>query len=239
MGTVKLDVTALRARHTEGTPRRPPVPKALKELAAAHQAQHPDDLEDRGYAGVMYVEKGSLASVRRYAADLQDAGNAIAVAKNASLYQLGFSYHSGRRKEAWVMDPPKDGKLQLQVVCTPSWHVSDVPEPRMPAPADDAPKTEWDTYDAAWAKYEESCEKHATEFALTNSYNVTVTYPDGTVDARKFKVNGDKPEFASASPVIDIDLQKHKGDIVIRGWADGSAGADGYAAARVTVLHNP
>ena len=36
-----------------------------------------------------------------------------------------------------------------------------------------------------------------------------------------------------------IDLKKHKGDIVVRGWADGSAGADGYASARVTVLHNP
>lgn len=234
---VKLDVTSLRADHAGKTPKRPPVPKELKDVAAAHTAKNPKDLEDLGYVGVTYVEKGSVGSVKQYAADLKDAGNAIAVAKNASLYQAGFSYHSGRRKEAWVLDAPKDGKLQMQVVVTPSWHVSDVSEPR--APKDDAPKAEWDAYDAQWNKFEQSSEKHATDFAMTNSYNVTVTYPDGSVDAKKFKVNGKDPEFSSASPEIEIDLKKHKGDIIIRGWADGSAGADGYAAARVTVLHNP
>lgn len=236
---IKLDVTSLRADHAGKTPKRPPVPKELKDVAAAHQAANPKDLEDKGYVGVTFLEKGSIKSVMTYAADLQDAGNAVAVAKNASMYQAGFSYHSGRRKEAWLTEQPKDGKLQLQVVLTPSWHVSDFPEPRLEAPKDDAPKAEWDKYEAAWAPYEKSCEKHATEFAKTNSYNVTVTYPDGSVDSKKFKVNGDKPEFSSASPEIEIDLKKHKGDIVIRGWADGSAGADGYAAARVTVLHNP
>ncbi len=236
---VKLDVTSLRAEHADKTPRRPNLPKELKDVAAAHAAKNPKDLEDLGFVGVTFVEKGSLPSVKQYAADLQDAGNAIAVAKNASMYQAGFSYHSGRRKEAWLTEQPKDGKLQLQVVVTPSWHVSDYAEPRLEAPKDDAPQKEWDAYQAAWTPFEKSCEKHATDFALTNSYNVTVTYPDGTVDAKKFKVGGEKPEFSSASPEIEIDLKKHKGDIIIRGWADGSAGADGYAAARVTVLHNP
>ena len=237
--TVKLAVTSLRAEHADRTPRRPNVPKELKDVAAAHTAKNPNDPDDLGYTGVTFVEKGSIASVKAYAADLQDAGNAIAIAKNASMYQVDFSYHSGRRKEAWLTEQPKDGKLQLQVVVTPSWHVSNVPEPKLPAPTDDSPQAEWDAYDKAWETYNKSCEEHATQFALTNSYNVTVTYPDGSVDAKTFKVNGKDPEFSSASPEIEIDLKKHKGDIIIRGWADGSAGADAYAAARVTVLHNP
>lgn len=235
----RIAVTAIRADHVDKTPRRPNVPKELKDVAAAHAARAPNDPDDMGYSGVSYIEKGSVKHVAAYAADLQDAGNAIPVAKNASLYQLGFSYHSGRRREAWVMDPPKDGKLQMQVVLTPSWHANawDAPEPK--APNDDAPQAEWDAYDKAWDKHTKSCEDNATKFALTNTYHVTVSYPDGTVDKKSFAVNGKEPEWSSASPAVEIDLNKHKGDIIIRGWAEGSAGADGYASARVTVLHNP
>lgn len=236
----RIAVTAIRADHVGQTPKRPAVPKELKDVAAAHAAKHPEDPDDRGYTGVSYIEKGSVKGVVAHAADLKDAGNAIPVAGNASLYQLGFSYHAARRREAWVMDPPKDGKLQMQVVVTPSWHANawDSPEPKN-APKDDAPQAEWDAYDKAWDKFEKSCEANATKFALTNTYHFTVTYPDGSIDKQTFKVSGKEPEWASPSPAIEIDLNKHKGDIIIRGWAEGSAGADGYASARVTVLHNP
>jgi hypothetical protein len=233
---MKLDVTSLRAPSRAIPPRRPPVPQQLKDVAAAHRAKFPDDPNDKGWTGVLYLEKGSLGSVKKYAADLKDAGNALPVAQNASLYIVGFSYHAARAREAWVQNPPKDGKLALQVVLTPSWHVSDVPEPK--TPKDDAPQAEWDAYDAAWDKYEKSCENYATKFALTNRYNVEVRYADGTVDRQSFAVKGEKPEFASASPVVNVDLAR-KGPIEVRGWADGSAGADGYRSARVTVIHNP
>lgn len=142
-------------------------------------------------------------------------------------------------KEAWIVDAPKDGKLQLQVVITPSWHANSWDSRKPQDPADDAPQAVWDAYEKAFEKYDKSCEASATKFALTNTYNVSVTYPDGSVDKKSFSVNGKEPEWASASPVVEIDLKKHKGDIVVRGWADGSAGADGYASARVTILHNP
>ncbi len=236
----RIPVTALRAptEATAALTRRPAVPRELKDVAAAHAAKNPSDLDDLGFTAVSYLEKGSLKSVKSYAAELKDAGNAIPVAKNANLYQLGFSYHSSRRREAWVLDPPKDNKLQLQVVLTPSWHAHawDASEPK--APKDDAPQAEWDVYDKAWNKFEKSCEEHATKFALTNTYEVSVTYADGTVDKKSFAVNGKEPEWSSASPEIEVDLNK-KGDIIIRGHAQGSAGADAYASARVTVLHNP
>ena len=111
-----LDLTPVfRAEHADKTPRRPNLPKELKDVAAAHAAKNPKDLEDLGFVGVTFVEKRSLPSVKQYAADLQDAGNAIAVAKNASMYQAGFSYHSGRRKEAWLTEQPKDGKLLISI----------------------------------------------------------------------------------------------------------------------------
>ncbi len=233
---VKLDVTSLRAEHADKTPRRPNVPKELKDVAAAHLALNPTDPTDKGYAGLTFVEKGSAANVAQYVADLKDAGNALPVAKNASLYMVGFSYHAAKAREAWVMDPPKDGKLVMQVALTPSWHVSAFPKPQ--DPKEDAPQAEWDAYDAAWNKYEKSAEENATKFAMTNVYNVEITYPNGKVDTKKFAVNGQTPELSTLSPEIEIDLKANKGNITIKGWADYSAGPDGYRSARVTILHN-
>jgi hypothetical protein len=221
------------------------VPPALVARAQKQLAKAPNDPGDRGFAGPMFVAKGSVDGVLKYAASLEDAGNAIPVAKNADLHMVGFSYHSGDRREAWLGNKPADGKLRLQVVLTPSWHKSDVPEPTAPPdPPEDAPQAVWDKYEKDFAAYEKAFDRYAasgkewaTKFAKTNTYHVTVTYPGGKVDRVDFKVNGKTPEWSSASPEIAIDL-KQKGDIVIRGWAEGSAGADGYASARVTVLHN-
>lgn len=234
---VKLDVTTLRAAHAGVAPRRPPVPKELTQVAAAQAALHPNDKEDLGSVSLTFLEKGSLEKVKQYVADLKDAGNALPVAKNASLYMASFSYHASKAREAWLVEPPKDGKLILQVALTPSWHVSQCSEPT--APKDDAPKEQWDAYDTQWNSYEKSCTDNATKFGLTNKYNVEIHYPDGKIDRHSFAVNGKDPEFSTASPEIEIDLKANKGDITIKGWADGSAGAEGYRSARVTVLHNP
>lgn len=236
MSSVKLSVNAIRADHAGKTPRRPPVPEQIKGLVAAQAAKHPTDLEDLGSVGVSYIEKGSAKSVSTYAADLKDAGNAIVAFKNASFFQAEFSYHAAQARQIVLTDKPKDGKLQMQVVITPSWHASQYSEPK--APKDEAPEAEWNAYEAAYEKYDKSCTENATKFALTNSYNVTVTYPDGSVDQKSFKVNGKEPEWASTSPVIEVDLSRGKGDIVVRGWADGSAGADAYMSARVSVIKN-
>lgn len=236
--SITLNVNSLRADHAGKTPKRPAVPAEIKTLVADQAKLHPTDLEDKGYVGISYIEKGSAKNVQSYAADLKDAGNAIVAFKNASFFQAEYSYHAAKPRQLVLTDKPKDGKLQMEVVITPSWHASSYSEPR--APRDDAPQAEWDAYDAAYARYEKSCEENATKFALTNAYNVTVTYPDGSVDRKEFKVNGKDPEWASVSPQIEVDLNRGgKGDIVVRGWANGSAGADAYMSARVSVIKNP
>ncbi|HEY1099835.1 MAG TPA: hypothetical protein VGF99_12950 [Myxococcota bacterium] len=225
----------MRATVEGRAPRRPPVPKALQDVAAAHAARHPEDPDDKGYTGITFLERGSAAAAAAHVGDLKDAGNALVVADNAHLYTLGFSYHASRAKEAWVVGAPVDKKLTIRVALTPSWHVSATPVPK--PPADTAGAAEWDAYDTAWNAYERSCRDNATRFALTNRYNVEVTGPDGKTSRTSFGVNGQEPEFASVSPPITLDLTI-KGSFTIKGWADGSAGPSGYTSARVTIIHN-
>ncbi len=232
---MRIDVTAIRAETAGRSPRRPPVPKALADVAAAHLARNPEDPDDRGYTGVTFLEKGSAGAATAWIRDQKDAGNALVVADNAHLYTLGFSYHASRAKEVWVVAPPADKQLSLRVALTPSWHVTQHSEPK--APSIDAPAADWDAYDTAWGKYEQSCLDNATKFALTNRYNVEVTGPDGKTSRTSFAVNGQEPEFASLSPAVTVDLTQ-KGTFTVKGWADGSAGPAGYTSARVTIIHN-
>ena len=232
---MRVEVTAIRTEVEGRSARRPPVPRALTEAAKAHAALHPEDPDDKGFTGVTFLEKGSVAAAAAYVADLKDAGNALVVADNAHLYTLGFSYHANKAKEAWVVGAPADKQLVLRVALTPSWHVTQHPEPKAPSP--EASAAEWDAYDSAWGRYESSCRDNATKFALTNRYNVEVTSPDGKSVRTSFAVNGKEPELSSVSPEIQIDLTI-KGNFTIKGWADGSAGPEGYRSARVTVLHN-
>ncbi len=232
---MRVEVTAIRVESEGRATRRPAVPKVLTEVAKAHLALHPEDPDDKGFTGVTFLQKGSASAAASYVAEMKDAGNALVVADNAHLYTLGFSYHAAKAKEAWVVGAPADQQLQVRVALTPSWHVTQHAEPKAPSP--EAPAAEWDAYDVAWGKYEQSCLDNATKFALTNRYNVEVTGPDGKSVRTSFAVNGKEPEFSSLSPAITIDL-KLKGDFTIKGWADGSAGPEGYRSARVTVLHN-
>jgi hypothetical protein len=62
------------------------------------------------------------------------------------------------------------------------------------------------------------------------------------VNANEVKA-GDKPSYerpvyATLSPDIVIDAAKWAGkNVVVRGWADGSAGVHGYLERRETILH--
>jgi hypothetical protein len=74
-------------------------------------------------------------------------------------------------------------------------------------------------------------------WAKTNTYEFEIRYPDGKRERKSFKVNGQTPEYASASPVIEIDVAKYAGkDIEILGWPSAT-GVGGYTEARKTTLH--
>ena len=167
---------------------------------------------------------GSFAATLRELRDYRDAGNAIMTADNATLHSLTYCYGTHKPMEAWLTKVPEDGKLSVNVIITPSTHAGS---------------------SAADKK------KNFENFSKTNNYNVEVVYPDGTMTRLKFDVEGTSPPkfgnsnpaskgvTATASPDIQIDLNKWagKGDIRIRGWADGSAGVAGYIEHRETILH--
>lgn len=202
----------------QGPSARPVIPQALHDRSDAQRAKNPkpvtygDRTFDTGASYRSFLPAGSIDSIKQSQIRQPDAGNAGIAASNAHLHVLSFSYHSHDGKEAWVQDPPADGKLKLNMALSPSSHVG----------SDRASKQ---------ATYE--------KYALSNTYNVRVRYPDGTSDSLKFSVNGKTPEYSSVSPEFEIDLNKWKGQsVVIEGWADGSS-VGGYIEARKTTLHIP
>jgi hypothetical protein len=166
---------------------------------------------------------GSFAAMLRKMQGSRDAGNAVVVADNATLHTLTYCYGTHKPMEAWLTKVPEDGKLKMNLFITPSTHAGGTPEEKR---------------------------KNYDLFGRTNVYNLEVIYPDGTRDRVKFDVKGnsppvhtaqnpaDRPETATASPEFTIDLKKWAGkDVRIRGWADGSAGVEGYIEHRETILH--
>ncbi len=167
---------------------------------------------------------GSVKSLHRELSDSRDAGNALIASSNATLHTLTYCYGTHKPMEAWVTNPPQDGKLSINLVATPSIHVG---------------------------SNQAEMQKNFDNYAKTNVYNLEVIYPDGTRELKKFDAAGNSPPVhnnsnpaakghaATISPELVIDLNKWagKGDIRIRGWADGSAGVAGYQAHRETVLH--
>jgi hypothetical protein len=212
------------------------IPVALKETAEAQRKAYlnPDgseklvDYDGRkmpfGSTDAAKLPAGSFAQQLRELRDYRDAGNAIVSVDYATLHRLTFCYGTDKPMEAWLTKVPDNGKLSINVIITPSTHAGS---------------------SAADKK------KNFDLFSKTNNYNVEVVYPDGTTTRLKFDVEGNSPPVfgnskpaskgitASASPDIEIDLNKWagKGDIRIRGWADGSAGVGGYIEHRETVLH--
>ncbi len=193
----------------------PTPPATLTRTADTQRTAHPKptdpEARDIGWTGVNLLKSDSTDGIRHYLADAQDAGRAWASTENADLWVLRYAYQSHKPMEAWLANKPSDGKLKLNVITTPSWHVG----------SDNAAMT-------ATAK----------KFALANTYHAEVIYADGTRESKTFKVNGNTPEWSSVSPTFEIDLNKHPGDIRVRVWAQGSAGVGGYIEARETIIHN-
>jgi hypothetical protein len=165
----------------------------------------------------------SFAAMLRKMKGSRDAGNAVVVADNATLHTLTYCYGTHKPMEAWLTKVPADGKLKMSMFITPSTHAGSTNEEKM---------------------------KNFELFSRTNNYNLEIIYPDGTRERHKFDVKGNSPpvhnsknpaergETATASPEFTIDLNKWAGkDVRIRGWADGSAGVEGYIEHRETILH--
>lgn len=213
------------------------VPLALKETEAKQKAQYTDasgkeitvryDGRDMPFGSVdrARLPAGSFKAMLSEMKSSRDAGNAVVVANNATLHTLTFCYGTHKAMEAWVTKVPEDGKLSMNLIATPSTH---------------AGSTDADM------------RKNFEKFCKGNVYNLEIIYPDGSRETKKFDVEGTSPpkyneanpapgrgQTASASPEFVIDLQKWggKGDIRIRGWADGSAGVEGYKEHRETILH--
>jgi hypothetical protein len=212
------------------------VPLALKEAKEKQRQQYTDangrpitvryDGRDMPFGSVdqSRLPAGSFSAMMSQMRSSRDAGNAVVVANNATLHTLTYCYGTHKPMEAWLTKVPADGKLTMHLIATPSTHVGSTAAEQ---------KKNYDT------------------FSKTNVYNLEIIYPDGTRELKKFDVEGNSPpkydsrnpspkaHTASASPEFTIDLHKWagKGDIRIRGWADGSAGVEGYKEHRETVLH--
>ena len=212
------------------------IPTALKDTAEAQRKAYlnADGTEKLvaydgrqmpfGSTDAAKMPAGSFAATLRELRDYRDAGNAIMTADNATLHSLTYCYGTHKPMEAWLTKVPESGKLNVNVIVTPSTHAGS---------------------NAAEMK------KNFDNFSKTNNYNVEVVYPDGTTTRLKFDVEGNSPPkygnsnpalkavTATPSPDIEIDLAKWagKGDIRVRGWADGSAGVGGYPEHRETILH--
>jgi hypothetical protein len=233
-----MSITGLRGSSAITTPSSTPaagLPQALLDAQSAqrklHQnadgtpriTRHYDGRElDLGKTTVAELPPGAFSAVMNQMKERPDAGRALVVADNAALAVLRYGYGSGKPMEAWLTEPPKGKSLVLNIAIAPSCHAGETPGEKS---------------------------KNYELFGKTNVYNVEVAYPDGTVERMKFDVRandvvaGDKPAYehpvyATLSPDITIDLEKARGkNVVVRGWADGSAGVAGYRERRETILH--
>ncbi len=196
------------------------VPDEVVEARRAFAASFPSDSE-QGTTALNYAKPGALNDVLKFHAAQRDASRTHLVAENAGLFVLRYPYHSNKPMEAWLDRVPTGGQLRMNLVITPSWH---------------------------FGTTEAQMDANGKKFARTNVYEVEVQFPDGRRQRLKFDVNGrattaksctsDQEVFATASPVIAIDLKSYRGqDIIIRAWPTGSAGVLGFREARETTLH--
>lgn len=212
----------------------PALPKPLLDTQEAWRRAHLDaqgnprierhgDREiEPGRTTVAELPAGSFTDVMNGVRDRPDAGRALVVGDNVGLAVLRYAYGTNKPMEAWLTTRPEGNELKLNVVIAPSCHAGNTPGDKA---------------------------KNYELFAKTNVYNVEVRYADGSIDAQKFDVRandvhrGDKPVYehpvyATLSPDIVINLERAGGrDVVVRGWADGSAGVAGYRERRETIIH--
>lgn len=141
----------------------------------------------------------------------KDAASATAVATNATIWTARFGYGTHEARQAWLTDLPKDQKLKLAVVCTPSAHVGDA---------------EYEQY-ARTNRYEVTVEARTVNGSIK------------TIKTSKFGVQK-PPEYATASAVMELDLTPYAGGALrVLGWPEGSGGAGGYNEDRETIIHIP
>lgn len=139
-----------------------------------------------------------------------DAGHAIPATANATLWMVEFGYGVHRGREAFLTDVPTDGKVTFNVINTPSGHDG---------------------------------EARFNDYARTNRYVAEIWHqpPQGAprrIERLDYGVTKG-PEYATMSPEVTLDLNQLKGKIIIRGWAQGSAGHAGYIERRETTINNP
>jgi hypothetical protein len=198
----------------------PTPPAAMTSARAAVRAAHPAPADpkarDLGWtAGYHILAGGRRFVLEHHAQSVRDAGRSVPVATNADLWLVRHAYGTRRPQEVWISNPPADGILRFNVIMTPSWHVG----------SDSATRA-----------------ANANKYAKENVYVVEVLLraPDGTetsIQAVEFGAGRRKPEYASMSPELQIDLKQLKGEIVIRAAPKGVR-VRGYQEARETIIHN-
>jgi len=168
----------------------------------------------------------------REALDQSDAGHAMTAAKNATLWVAGFGYGTHHAMQAAISDLPADKKVIFNVICTPSSHYGS-------DETDAQASSKVPTPGSKRANFESN--------ARTNEYIARVLYtpdPNGSaysakeIASVKFKVKDpSKPEYASMSPDLAVDLTEFKGGkLIIEGWCTASAGVGGYEETRRTEI---
>ncbi len=216
--TLRQEAATLKAeaRKLKGDEKKTKLAQANEKLAHAREVL--------GDAESLYVTDLSRISgtrgrdllLRAEARKGGEAGRAVVAATNATLWTIGFGYGTHKAREAYLTDVPADGKVSFTVICSPSGHVGNA--------ADGA-----------------SYRRNLDNFARTNRYVAEIWHraPDGSMrrlQSNRFGVNN-PPEYATASPELTVDVSQLKGALVMRGWAEGSAGIGGYVEARETVVH--
>ena len=211
------------------------LPQALVDAQASQRKEHlnadgtprltqiGDRMIDLGKTTVGQLPAGAFSALLNQLKDRPDAGRALVVAENADLHTLRYSFGSREGMQAWLASPPKGDTLVLNVAIAPSCHAGNTPGEKA---------------------------KNYELFGKTNVYNIEVRTKQGDLlQSLRFDVRandvaaGERPSYehpvyATLSPDITIDTKKLKGqDVVITGWADGSAGVAGYVERRKTTLH--
>jgi len=102
----------------------PTVPDAAIALRAAQATAGNSGGRNLGWTGLNLVRSGSAQSVKDHLGESRDAANTMVVA-NVDMYSVRFAYGTHKGMENYLVKPPKDGKLKLQVACMPSWHAGE------------------------------------------------------------------------------------------------------------------
>lgn len=162
-----------------------------------------------------------------------DAGHAMAVVKNATLWVAGFSYGTHHPMAGALSDLPADKKVTFNVVCTPSSHYgSDETEAEAanPTPKPGSKRANFESNartNAYWARVAVMAPGETNVYNAKELAKVTFKVKDPNI-----------PEYASMSPDMTIDLSSiPKGStLIIEGACTMSAGVAGYEETRRTEI---